>query len=264
MKKKQDNHIAYPMDKQYFNLDRNSALPLYYQLKEQIKESILNGRYKPNDQLPTEEELCGTYSISRPVVRQAYDALIKEDLIGRHKGRGTFVKDRADKRSLLKDLLVFSFEERITDLEKTSKIIKVNTIVDPLIASRLAIEETSELLHIVRIVHDLEYPVSMIESYLPKNYFFNIEQHFLMSVDRPVINLVETLYGVTLEKASRELRALNISKERAAYLHGNLDDLVYEVETKYFDYFGRIVVLEYVSYLTSKMSIAVTVNRNQR
>ena len=84
------------------HLDRDSAIPLYYQLKEQIKTDILKGQYKPNDRLPTEEELCKQLSISRPVVRQAYDELIKEGLVIRRKGSGTFVKQRADKNSLFK------------------------------------------------------------------------------------------------------------------------------------------------------------------
>ena len=44
------------LDQRYVYLNRNSALPLYYQLKEHIKDAILKGEYKPNDRLPTEEE----------------------------------------------------------------------------------------------------------------------------------------------------------------------------------------------------------------
>ena len=73
------------------SINRDSAVPLYFQLKEQIKSLILSGAYKPFDQLPTEEELCKSLNVSRPVIRQAYSELIKENLIGRKKGSGTYV-----------------------------------------------------------------------------------------------------------------------------------------------------------------------------
>ncbi|MDF9824756.1 GntR family transcriptional regulator [Breznakia sp. PF5-3] len=253
----------YVTDKRYKHLNRNSALPLYYQLKEHIKEAIVKGQYKANDKLPTEEELCKEFSISRPVVRQAYDELIKEGLVGRHKGRGTFVKKTADKHSLFKDFIGFSFEENVRDLEKESKIVKVEKITDPLIAMRMEIPKDSELLHIIRIVHDLEYPVSMIESYLPVDYFINIEKYMLISIDKTIIELIESLYGIHIDKAIRSLTAMKISKERADFLHGNIDDLVYEIETQYVDVFERNVILEYVTYLVSKMNINIEVNRKQ-
>ena len=46
----------YSQDKRFQYLNRNSSLPLYYQIKEHIKAAILNGEFKPNDRLPTEDE----------------------------------------------------------------------------------------------------------------------------------------------------------------------------------------------------------------
>lgn len=242
-------------------LDRNSALPLYYQLKEHIKEAILKGVYKPEDRLPTEEELCKQLSISRPVVRQAYDELIKEGMIGRIKGSGTFVRQQADKSSLFKDFVNFSFEKNIENMEKDSKIVKMEKIIDSRLNARMGLSETDELIHIVRITHELEYPISMIESYLPCRYFPNIEDYMLMSISKPIFELVEIMYGICIMKAKRNLTATQISDEKAAFLHGDANDLTFEIETKYLDGFGRSVLLEYVTYLTSKMKFAIELNR---
>ena len=106
------------IDQPELYLNRDSASPLYYQLKEFIKAAILMGEYKPNDRLPTEEELCRMFSVSRPVVRQAYSVLIKEGLVERQKGSGTYVKQRASRNSLFTDFVTFSLEENIVDLEK--------------------------------------------------------------------------------------------------------------------------------------------------
>lgn len=75
----------------YITINKFSTTPLYLQLKEGIKEAILSGLLKDNEQLPTEQALCDVFNISRPVVRQAYVELINEGLVKRIQGKGTFV-----------------------------------------------------------------------------------------------------------------------------------------------------------------------------
>lgn len=74
-------------------LNRNVPIPLYYQLKEILKEQIASGVYKPGDKLPTEDELCEQFSISRTPVRQALIELVHEDLLRRIPALGTFVTE---------------------------------------------------------------------------------------------------------------------------------------------------------------------------
>lgn len=242
-------------------LDRNSALPLYLQLKEYIKEAILRGVYKPSDKLPTEEELCKQLSISRPVVRQAYDELIKEGLVGRIKGSGTFVKQQSEKSSLFKEFLNFSYEKNIVDIEANSKIVKMEKIYDEQLSVKLGVAKESEMLHVIRITHELEYPMSMIESYLPYDYFPNIQDYMLMSMSKSIFELLETMYGIYIVKAKRNLTVNILSKEKAAFLHGDENDLAFEIETKYIDGFGRYILLEKVTYLTNKKQFSIELNR---
>lgn len=72
-------------------IERNSPIPLYYQLKELLSDRINNGEWQVNDMLPTEEQLTERYGLSRTTVRQALRELELEGLISRHRGRGTFV-----------------------------------------------------------------------------------------------------------------------------------------------------------------------------
>lgn len=72
-------------------IKRDIPIPIYYQLKEHIKAQIARGELKPGDRLPTEEELCARYGISRTPVRQALTELVREGLLTRTPGRGTFV-----------------------------------------------------------------------------------------------------------------------------------------------------------------------------
>lgn len=77
--------------------DKNSNMPLYMQLKNDIMEKIKAGELKRGCPVPTELELCTTYGISRFPVRQAMEELVKEGYLTRTRGRGTFVSEELPK-----------------------------------------------------------------------------------------------------------------------------------------------------------------------
>jgi len=74
-------------------INRDTPIPIYYQLKQLIKEKIAQGTWEPGDQLPSEDKLCERYGISRTPVRQALTELAHEGLLVRTHGRGTFVAE---------------------------------------------------------------------------------------------------------------------------------------------------------------------------
>jgi GntR family transcriptional regulator len=74
--------------------------PLYYQLKNILKSKILSNELKGNERLSSEAELCTEYNVSRATVRQALSELMKDGLIYRDRGRGTFVTDGAGLKRL--------------------------------------------------------------------------------------------------------------------------------------------------------------------
>ncbi|MBN1249342.1 MAG: extracellular solute-binding protein [Anaerolineae bacterium] len=72
-------------------IDRDSPIPLYYQLKQHFKRQIERGDLCAGDRLPTEMELCELFEISRAPVRQALTEMAREGLIYRRAGQGSFV-----------------------------------------------------------------------------------------------------------------------------------------------------------------------------
>ena len=76
-------------------IDRDSPIPIYHQLKSLILEQVESGLWRSGDRIPTEQELCQLYDISRSPVRQALNQLAREGVLTRHPGRGTFVNERA-------------------------------------------------------------------------------------------------------------------------------------------------------------------------
>lgn len=80
-------------------INKYSDIPLYCQLKNLILKSIEKGEYPEDSQIPSEQELCETYNISRPTVRQAISELTNNGYLYKEKGKGTFVsksKSRID------------------------------------------------------------------------------------------------------------------------------------------------------------------------
>lgn len=73
-------------------LNRNKdSSPIYYQIKEYIKEKIENGEYKIGDFIPSELKLKDQFNVSRATITKALDELLKEGYISKEKGRGTIV-----------------------------------------------------------------------------------------------------------------------------------------------------------------------------
>lgn len=91
-------------------VDHNSAVPVYLQIHNKIKEQISTGVYQAGDKLPSERELCQAYQVSRIPVRKALEMLEKDGLTHSVHGKGTFVKNSVIDDSLSR---ISSFAETL-------------------------------------------------------------------------------------------------------------------------------------------------------
>lgn len=73
------------------HIDKLSRVPIYDQIKEQIKGLIHAGIIKTGDQLPTIRELSVELSVNFNTVAFAYRDLVNEGVIITERGKGTFV-----------------------------------------------------------------------------------------------------------------------------------------------------------------------------
>ena len=72
-------------------LNSQSPIPLYQQLAAQLRHDIENGVLQADDRIPSENELAQQLHIGRPTVRQATDLLVREGVLQRRRGSGTYV-----------------------------------------------------------------------------------------------------------------------------------------------------------------------------
>lgn len=98
-------------------INPKSGIPLYVQLKSQIKHFISAGVWEPGLKLPTERELAETLGVSRNTVSAAYKELEAEGFLVSLQGRGTFVagessdKKRTGRKERLLRIIDLALEE---------------------------------------------------------------------------------------------------------------------------------------------------------
>ncbi len=68
-----------------------TAGPLYFRLRQQLADAIETGQLKHGDALPPERDLADLANVSRVTVRRAVDDLVRDGLLVRRHGSGTFV-----------------------------------------------------------------------------------------------------------------------------------------------------------------------------
>ena len=64
-------------------MNKNSMIPLYQQLAEEIKEQIVSGKLMPRERMLTESEFSKEYELSRITVRKAIEYLVDEGYVVR-------------------------------------------------------------------------------------------------------------------------------------------------------------------------------------
>ncbi|MBI3969934.1 MAG: GntR family transcriptional regulator [Chloroflexi bacterium] len=75
-------------------LDPTSAVPLWAQLRDALRQRLAAGEWPPGAIIPREVDLCEAYGVSRITAARAVQELVREGLLLRQRGRGTIVAPR--------------------------------------------------------------------------------------------------------------------------------------------------------------------------
>ncbi len=142
---------------------RESFVPAYFQLAEDIKTQILSGELKPGDALPTETQFGVQYGISKMTVRNGLKLLVDEGLIESFRGKGSFVSARK-----LNELILELSDSSFQISEKSNvKLLGVEIIsVEDNVASVLQIKLGSKVLRFRRLYVINQEPVAIEFRYI--------------------------------------------------------------------------------------------------
>lgn len=184
------------MRKQILNTESYS--PLYKQLMQKLRTDIQSGVYPVHSRIPSEQELCQTYQVSRVTVRKALAELTQEGLLKRHQGKGTFVgipRIQKDLRS------VNSFHDACRMMGSTPGTRVLHAQWAHLEAgerAELGCEEDEQVVELVRLRLADDMPVMLETNHFPPAYAW------LMSAD-----LTGSLYALLEEKGVEARQAIH-------------------------------------------------------
>lgn len=78
----------------WYHVDPHSGIPIYIQLKDQIKKAVASGQLQSGEQLPSVRELALKLTINPNTVSKVYHELEREGIIETARGLGTFVSKK--------------------------------------------------------------------------------------------------------------------------------------------------------------------------
>ncbi len=105
-------------------ISNTSEIPLYRQIKDQIKDAILREELSEGDPLPSIRAFANDLSVSVLTVRRVYDELEREGFIVSQVGIGTFVS--ASNIELLRESKRRIVEQKMQDMVQTAKSLKIS------------------------------------------------------------------------------------------------------------------------------------------
>lgn len=102
-------------------ISNQSELPIYAQIREQLKEQILNGRIPEGTTLPSIRQLAKEVGVSVITTTRAYSELETEGFIATMQGKGSVVLPTDN--NLLREQYLLRIEEGLSTAIETAKAI---------------------------------------------------------------------------------------------------------------------------------------------
>ncbi|MEM3112270.1 MAG: GntR family transcriptional regulator [Candidatus Anstonellales archaeon] len=241
---------------------RESAIPLYYQIENIIKEKINSGEYQPGDLLPTEEQLCNSFGVSRITVRKALSSLERDGLIHRKRGYGSII--RQGSLSLQPMKLTGSIEDLLAIGIKTrTRILHFGFISPPQnIAHHLQLEEDQQVLRIERIRYVKEGPLSYIINFIPFSLGKKVKAREL--IKEPLMNILEKKCNLKIKRAFQIIEATVADPQVAQYLEVPAGAPLLKVERTVYDMNDKPVEFLSVLYRSDRYHYSVELIREKK
>ena len=215
---------------------KRTSIPLYVQLEQIIKSKIIMGELSPGAKIPSEKEFCETYGVSSITARQAILNLVKEDLLYRHQGKGTFVREgTADVKNIMTLKVKGDIEDVVPENlgRQNVQVLGMDFISSPTrILEILNLEEGQEVMQVRRKRSDNGAPVSYIKNYLSADIGRKISK---MDLQRfPMLDILRNKLGIPLKTGVQFIEAVSADYEIATALNISISAPVLYLETTLF------------------------------
>ena len=201
----------------------------YKQVQDFLKLQIQKGYYDVGDYLPSENELCSTFSITRTTVRKALDELTREGFIERHHGKGSIVRERRKSLGLLN---VKGFSEAVgTDVSTIFLQRPHSDFWSPEIHFKINEKELSKpCIHFSRLRCVGEVPVMIEHNWMDSTYLKDFSD--IDFVNGSFFKTLSQHYHIEIV-GSEQLRAENAHKNSADLLKVPLGSPILHISVKF-------------------------------
>ncbi len=185
-------------------IDKTADTPIYWQVKESIREKIEAGLWTPGTLIPSEREFCEQFHISRMTVRQALGELVSEGLVVREKGKGTFVAQPRLRQRLTR-LTGFSEDMQARGKQPGAVVLRLEAApAKPAVARALGILPQEEVVVVERLRLADGEPVAIETSHLR---FEGMRDLLAQPLTASLYRLLADHFGVTPLRAEQEIEA---------------------------------------------------------
>ncbi len=207
-------------------LNKDSFVPLYYQLKEVLKEKIISGELEPETCIPSIRELCETYDISTTTAKQAISELVHAGLLYSVQGKGTFVSVRQwpmeyRETTYITDEMRLASRVRALGKEFWAEVLTIDRVTidrvtcSNLVSAYLAIERDSEVLRIRRLKKAAGAPMLIETTFMLPDTAPGIEH---ANLSRSLFRILRDKYGIVLKQSDETFRPVFLDSLEAELL----------------------------------------------
>lgn len=197
-------------------IDRDSPQKLYLQLHEILKGKMERGEWPVDSQIPTEDELCRLFDISKATVRIAVAELVREGYLRRQQGKGTFVCKRVIPEGLS---MLSSFRETMLEVGvvfETRVLAQTVMMLTDEIELKLDVPENRHIIYLKRVRLVGGEPVLLQESYLPHATCPALLSEELES--HSILEVLEGRCGVRVTRVRDYIEVVALGEEEAGIL----------------------------------------------
>lgn len=243
-----------------YKIDKDTPVPLYYQIKQLILTAINEGQFKGGDMLPTELEFCEQCGVSRPTIRQALSELVAEGYLYRLKGKGTFVAMPKIDARFLNKLQSFNQEMQQKGLQPSTKVLSLELVNgrSP-INEKLLVAPTQKLIYLERVRFADGEPIVYLETYLPYSPYKELLQEDF--VNNSLYSLLEDHYSIHVTRVLREIEAVNATQREAGLLEISKNKALCLVKTVAYTDRGMPVEFSVARYRGDRNKFSVELQR---
>jgi GntR family transcriptional regulator len=208
-------------------LKTDLQIPLHHQIKESLTLQISSGQWRPEDEVPSEAELCRHYGVSRGTIRRALADLENQGLVERRQGKGTFVARRKFEGSVLGSYTLYRSGALPHDPESRVLACSRRT-APPDIKRLLGLEGPAEVYEVERIQFMAGVPITLTRSLISTDLCPGLETKDL-SQDH-FYGVLEREFGIAMLRAEEYLEPVLADEYVAGHLQVVAGAPIFHVE----------------------------------